>query len=171
MPSFDVLSDTVFRDQAAGAVDGFVQDYGCPVKRSQISGLRQIAVHQPGRIKEFANHQQSRAERRCQNASKSGQEKIQKEIGFWKLIADLCEGRPPRCNWSLQQQAEALVPAELQVEDLPPGTKLAKNEQAERAEIKKRMREWLEQWKVEHYHAFFHRFCAQYLYCLGKRGE
>jgi hypothetical protein len=166
-----VLSDTTFSVQAAAAVDGFMHTNGCPVKRSQISGLRQIATNQPSRVKDFAEHQRRRAERRMQNASRHAQDKIQKEVDFWKLIANLCDGRPPRCSWSLQQEAEAALPEHLKVAPTVPGGKLTKEEQAQRAATKKQQHDWLVSCKDQYHRAFFQRFSAHYLYRLGQSAE
>jgi hypothetical protein len=170
MPSIQVLSDTTFSTHATEAVDTLVDANGCPVKRSQISGLRQIAVNQPRSVKEFAEHQRRRAERRMENASRNAQEKIEKEIEFWKLIANLVDGKRPRCLWSLQQEAEGALPQDLKVESTPAGANLTREEQTRRAATKKLQHDWLVAWKDLHCPAFFQRFCAHYLYCLAKRG-
>jgi hypothetical protein len=107
---------------------------------------------------------------RVENASRNAQEKIEKEIEFWKLIANLVDGKRPRCLWSLQQEAEGALPQDLKVESTPAGANLTREEQTRRAATKKLQHDWLVAWKDLHCPAFFQRFCAHYLYCLAKRG-
>ncbi len=159
--SVHIVSDTTFVERVAETLDPFVQANGCPVGRSQLSGLRQIAFNQPNRVKDFAHHQQQRAERKMLSTSRTAQERFQHEIEFWKLIADLCEGRQPRVGWSLLQEADASLPQKLKTESTGPEAKSAKEER----------KRWLAAWQRQHYPAFFQRFCAHYLYCLGKRGQ
>lgn len=161
MAAFDLLSDTSFAEEAAKAVDAFVHEHEYPVARAQIHGLRQIAINQPTQITVFADHQKDRAEKR--NASA--------QVEFWKLVHLLCNGRPPRASWSLEQAAENVMPAELRLETAAHGTKLSKEEQQERAATKQRQKQWLESWRSEHYPEFFQRFCAHYLYRLGMKGD
>ncbi len=169
MPSVQVLSDTTFASRAAEAVDALVRENGCPVKHSQISGLRQIAINQPARVKEFAGHQLTRAEKRESNASAVTKEKFQNEIAFWKLVANLCAGKAPRCQWSLNQEAEQALPNDLKDATVPDGGKLTRDEQQRRSTTKKQRNDWLADWVARHYPAFFQHFCAHYLYCLGKQ--
>lgn len=169
MPSIQVLSDTTYSTRAAEAVDTLVKTCGCPVRRSQVAGLRQIANNQPGSVKEFAEKQRQRARKRMENASQNVQLKIQNEIEFWKCVANLCDGRPPNAAWSLQHEAEAALSNHFNVEPLPAGTNLTREQQAERAATKKRQQNWLSEWRNEHYPVFFQHFCVHYLYRLYKQ--
>lgn len=172
MSELDVISDTTFAEQAAQAVDALVKDHdSCPVRRAQISGLRQIAVNQFGQVKDFAKKQQERAQKRVENGGRNPSPSILAEIEFWKTVVRLCDGKPPRCTWSLQMEAEAALPDELRIEPVPKGTQLTKEQQNQRRVTKEENRQWMLDWKERHYPAFFQRFCAHYLYCLGKRGN
>lgn len=165
MLSADLLSDTTFRDQAVQAVDRFVDDNGAPLRRTQIYGLRQIAMNQPGKVKGFAFHQRQRAERQYENASKNGQLKLQKEIDFWKLVENLCASSAAHGGWSLEQEAEVQMPTELRLEDNRPKSELTHEERSLRKQTKKKRREWSTVWMNQHLPLFFQRFCAHYLYC------
>ena len=166
----DQLSDTVYRDKAIEIVDGFVAEhgeYGTPVDRSQIHGLRQIAIQQPGVIKSFADHQRGRVEKKLETAGQKSRPKLETQAAFWKLIADLCE--PRKLPWSPATEAESQIPAELRSENIPAKVKgMTPEDRGRRNRLAKEQREWLERWNTDHVPAFFQRFCTHYLYQLGK---
>ena len=54
--TLDVVSDTIFRDQAARTLEEFRKSHRLVV-RSQIKGLRLMAVNEPSKVREFAGHQ------------------------------------------------------------------------------------------------------------------
>jgi len=166
----DRLSDTVYRDKANELVDGFVRDYGVPVTRSQIHGLRQIAVQQSHLIKSFADHQRQCVEKKLETAGQSSQSKLEAEVTFWKLIADLC--KPGELTWSPAAEAEAQIPRELRAENILARADCKSNEdRSRRKKLMAQRKEWLQHWNAEHPPAFFQRFCTHYLYELGKREQ
>jgi len=171
MALVDQLSDTVYRDKAIEILAEFVAEYaehGTPVDRSQIHGLRQIAIQQPGVIKKFADHQRERVEKKLETAGPKSRPKLETQAAFWKLIADLCE--PKKLPWSPAKQAESQMPAELQEQNIPAKADCKTNDdRSRRKQLKAQQKQWLEQWNTEHVPAFFQRFCTHYLYQLGKR--
>ena len=139
MTTVDLLSDTVYRDQARDQLDKLLKEMkGFPVKRSQIYGLRQIARQQPLKVKEFAQHQRERAERRNPNAS---------EIRLWRLVEQLCDSKT---DWSVRKEILILAPEDRM------------------NQTRKRQREWLDEQEMTHRPAFFERFCTHALYRLAK---
>jgi hypothetical protein len=144
-------------------VRDFCREHGFPVERSQMAGLRQIAGNEPGLLKEFLDHQRDRAQRRFQSSGQRN-EKFAAEIKLWDLVGQLCAGRPPRCEWSLEQDASAAVPAELRTEKLPPGAKLSREEQGARRQRDAARDKFLAEWRLRAYPLFFQHFCAEYLY-------
>jgi len=163
----DQLSDTVYRDKANEIVGQFVSEYGAPITRSQIYGLRQIACQQPHLLKSFADHQRERAEKKLETAGKSSRQNLEAEVAFWKLIADLCE--PGRLPWSIATEAEAQMPPELREENIPARADCKSNEErSRRRQLVAQRKQFLERWTAEHVPAFFQRFCTHYLYELAK---
>lgn len=167
----DQLSDTIYREKAIEIVDRFIAEYGdhgTPVDRSQIYGLRQIAVQQPGVIKSFADHQRERVEKKLETAGQRSRPKLEAQQGLWKLIADLCETN--KLPWSPATEAESQMPVELQERNIVAKADCKSNEdRSRRKQLLKQQKEWLQHWNAQHVPAFFQRFCTHYLYQLGKR--
>ncbi len=160
----DLLSDTTYRDRAAQAIDQFLAEHGAPVSRTQINGLRQIAIQQPLAVEPFADKQRQRAEKKLATASDRSRPKIESEIAFWKLIADLCEGDT---GWSLRTEALRHLPSELREENIPEKAKgLSAEDRGLRKQLKQRQREWVMQWNQEHIPLFLRRLCTHLLYRL-----
>ncbi len=137
MTIVDLLSDTVYRDQARQQLDtllGEIRKF--PVKTAQIYGLRQIARQQPEQVKNFAERQRTRAERKNK----------QSEVQFWQLVERLCDSRN---GWSVRVEGDKHAPPEL------------------RTETRRRQRKRREAWEQTHIPAFFERFCTHALYRLG----
>ena len=142
MTTLDLLSDTVYRDQARDRLDELLEDMDAfPVQRSQIYGLRQIARQQPLKVKDFAQHQRERAERRNQNAP---------EIRLWRLAEQLCDSK---ADWSVRKEILKLAPED------------------HMNQTRRRQREWLDEQEKIHRPAFFERFCTHALYRLGTAGN
>lgn len=95
------LSDTVYRDQAREQLDALLANI--PVKRTQLYGLRQIARQQPLQVKNFAEHQRKRAERKNR----------QSEVQFWQLVERLCDSRD---GWSVRVEGTRHAPPGLREE-------------------------------------------------------
>lgn len=90
MTKVDLLSDTVYRDKARKRLDALLDEIRkFPVKTAQLYGLRQIARQQPLQVKNFAEHQRTRAERKNK----------QSEVRFWKLVEELCDSST---GWSVR---------------------------------------------------------------------
>ena len=148
MTQLDLLSDTVYRDQAVRMLHPLLQNVNkFPVEASQIHGLRQIARQQPTKVSEFARHQKERAE------------KLEKqiEVDFWDLVMNLCDSSTS--DWSIRKEGHAHLPEELYEENIPekrPG--MTPEEQTQRSELRKRQRDWLHQWANEHIPGFFSTF-------------
>ena len=166
MTCVDLLSDTIYCEQAVQQLDQLLGDSNqFPVKRTQIYGLRQIAKQQPGEVQGFANHQRERVRRKQENASENAQPKLQPEIDFWTLVANLCSN--PTSNWSVEEEGRAHLPGDLQ--NIPARRQgMTHEEQRHRNELNRRQREWLKQWTNKHIPAFFERFCTHALYRMGK---
>lgn len=141
MTTVDLLSDTVYRDQARNRLESLRAKIGqVPVKPAQIYGLRQIARQQPLKVKKFAQRQRERAERRNPNAS---------EIRlWWSLVEQLCESTT--ACWSVRKEVLKFAP-----EDFMDQTK-------------RRRREWLDEQERTHRPAFFERFCTHALYRMAE---
>jgi hypothetical protein len=149
----DVLADTTLRLRALDAAGRFIKEHDHPVSRAQVAGLRQIAANEPHLLPDFANKQKERADKR----------RLDSESAFWALVVALCNGTRPRFDWSLSQERDGAVPAELRLEQLPPGAKLAAADHAARNAKRARLREWLDRWTAACYPAFFQHFCAEYV--------
>ena len=164
MTLLDLLSDTVYRDRAVRELHPLVQNADkFPVEDSQIHGLRQIARQQPDKVSEFARHQKERAERKYEIASETTKLKLEAEIAFWNLVINLCGA--PTSDWSVLKEGRDRLPEELREENIPAKCPdMTPEEQGHRKELRKRQREWLNQWSNEHIPAFFQRFCTQCLY-------
>jgi hypothetical protein len=163
----DLLSDTLFREQAVRALEAFQQQHDLVIKRSQIEGLRQIAVNEPGKVLEFAKHQRTRAEDRNKQRHSP---KLDQEIAFWKLVEDICGTTTTSpVTWSLMKFAQETAPEGCQV-SRPHGSAPAEQHKAYR-EAKERARLWGDRRIAEDYPAFFQRFCAHYLYLVATRGN
>ena len=167
MTLVNLLSDTVYRDQAAKELHPLEQSANelqkFPVETSQIHGLREIARQQPGRVSEFARHQKGRAERKYEIASEEKKLELAEEIAFWTLVINLCGS--PTSDWSVLKEGRDRLPEEFREENIPekrPG--MTPEEQRHRNELRKHQRERLNQWVNEHIPAFFQRFCTQCLY-------
>ena len=164
MTILDLLSDTVYRDQAVKKLHPLVQNATeFPVETSQIHGLHEIARQQPASVSDFATHQKERAERKHKIASETAQLKLEAEIDFWNLVENLCDASTS--DWSVRKEGHAHLPEELREENIPekrPG--MIPEEQTHRNQLRKRQREWLNRWTNEHIPVFFQRFCTQCLY-------
>lgn len=171
MTLLDQLSDVTYRDRAREAVERFLADHpiedkrDVPVKRTQIYGLRQIAIQQPLEVASFAKHQRERAEKKEETASQNAKPKLQAEIEFWKLVAGLCEGQDS--EWSVEAEGRKHLPAELQDANIPNKQKgMSHEERSRRKQLTSEQGARLDQWKREHIPEFFRRFCTHYLYCI-----
>ena len=164
MTLVDLLSDTVYRDQAVRELHPLVQNaVEFPVEASQIHGLREIARQQPAKVSEFARHQKERAERKYEIASETTKLKLEAEIAFWTLVINLCG--VPTSDWSVRKEGRDRLPEELREENIPARqSDMTQAERTHRNTLKKRQGEWLNQWTNEHIPAFFQRFCTQCLY-------
>ena len=149
MTTLDLLSDTVYRDQARQQLDDLLGELRTfPVKRTQLYGLRQIARQQPEQVKNFAKHQRERTKR-------------QSEIEFWQLVEKLCD--------SIREEGLRHAPCELREENIPvkKPSGMTPAERSARKQLKKRQKEWGDTWAMTHIPAFFERFCTHALYRLG----
>ena len=169
MVNLDILADTVFRDEAAKAVDAFVHEHDCPVKRAQIAGLRQIAANEPARLLEFGKHQREKAARRLEATRRDDKRaEFEGQIAFWDLVSRLCGASGGgETSWSLSKLAEEQAPADCRGVHRPPGNAPAEEHRAYR-EAKARADAWQAQRKAEDYPVFYQRFCAHYLYRLSQ---
>lgn len=160
MRTVDLLSDTVYREQAHKKLNDMLgSDERFPVQKSQLYGLRQIARQAPGKVKEFADHQRDRARKRD----------MQAEIDFWERVSGACDERTT--NWSVAAEGAKHLPTELREENIPAKAKdMTPADRTRRNQLRKRQRDWLERWKRDHIPAFFERFCAHALY-LRERQE
>ena len=154
MTIVDRLSDTVYRDQAREQLDALLAEIQrFPVKRTQLYGLRQIARQQPLQVKNFAEHQRERAERKNR----------QSEVSFWKLVERLCDS--PN-GWSIRVEGTKHAPPKLR--DIPPRhAGMTDAERRARNQLRQCLREWNHRWTMTHIPAFFQRFCTHALYRLG----
>ena len=163
MTQLDLLSDTVYSEQAVRKLHQLLRNADeFPVETSQIHGLRQIARQQPARVSEFAEHQKERAERKYEIASETTKLKLESEINFWTLVANLCDSTS---DWSVRNEGHTHLPEEIRDENIPtkrPG--MTHEEQTHRNALRKHQRDWLNQWTNEHIPLFFERFCTQCLY-------
>lgn len=165
MTNLDLLSDTIYREQAVRQLDKLLDGCGTfPVKKTQIYGLRQIARQEPGKVGEFARHQRGRAERKQEQVSERGRPGLQAEIDFWTLVDRLCDSPSP---WSVLTEGLEHAPAELRDENIPARNKgMTPAERSHRNQLKAGRREWLARWTEDHVPAFFERFCTHALYRL-----
>ena len=163
MRSADVLSDTVYREQACKRLDNLLHDrQRFPVEKAQLYGLRQIARQQPTSVADFAKHQRQRAERKLESASRGRRAGLEAEIEFWTLVGELCYSNSA---WSVQRSGLEHAPTELREENIPrKRTGMTPAERMHRNQLKKRRQEWIEEWTKEHIPAFFERFCTHALY-------
>lgn len=166
MTTVDLLSDTVYRDQARDQLDKLLETDALPVKRSQIYGLRQIARQQPLEVTRFAEHQRGRAERKKTSAGRNAQPRLESEIKLWERVKRLCDSTP---DWSVHTEAKEHLPQRLMDENIPvkrPG--MTNEERRARNQIRCQQQEWLTKWKTNHIPAFFERFCTHALYRLAR---
>jgi hypothetical protein len=167
----DVLADTVLRDEAAQALGEFAREHGCPVGRSQVEGLRQVAANQPGELRPFADHQREKAARRQQGVNPNSEKyaRLGREVAFWDLVVRLCGSTStPPGRWSLQRLAEEMAPVDCRAGQRPHGSAPPEEHRAYR-EARQRAEAWRKARLAADYPAFFQRFCAHYLYLLGKQ--
>ena len=154
MTTVDLLSDTVYRDQARDRLDSLLDEIGTvPVKAAQLYGLRQIARQQPWKVKEFAQHQRKRAERRDPDSS---------EIRLWSLVEHLYGSTT---DWSVRGETKKRLPMELRDENIPrkhPG--MTPGDRRVRNQLRVRQSAWLDAHMMPHVTAFFERFCTHALY-------
>lgn len=163
MLDLDIRIDTDLRSQAVNAVEEFVQAHGTPVSRSQIAGLMQIAANEPDKISKFAGNQKDRAEKRLKGMKEGDTKtKLENEVEFWKLVTSLSVGVGRNTPWSLAQECEKDMPAELKNLVKPHPTDKSGREAYNRLIAEKSRRE--RQWNRDHYPAFFRHFCAHYCY-------
>ena len=166
MTSLDVLSDTLYSQQAVVQLDRLLEAGDpFPVEKSQLYGLRQIARQQPLKVSSFAEKQRKRVERKMEN-TKLGSPNFQcmeDEVLFWKLVTDLCDSTPSSQGWSLAQTAGSHLPPELdQVPDRQPG--MTNEDRTRRNQLRKERRDWEQAWYEAHIPAFFEHFCTHCLY-------
>ena len=154
----DLLSDTVYREQACKCLDDMIR--GCkrfPITKAQIYGLRQIAGQQPWEIKDYAERQRSRAARQESTH-------VHEEVAFWTLVGDVCDSMS---RWSTRKEGLKHAPECLREENIPARRDVRTNEErSRRNELKARQQQWLVHWEKEHVPAFFDRFCTHALYLL-----
>ncbi len=171
MTCVDFLSDTTYRRQAAEQLNRLLDDIGkCPVKRSQIYGLRQIARQQPNSVDKFASHQCERAKRKQEGAAEGAAVGLQAEIDFWTLVislsGDFSHAGDSSHDWSVCKEGLDHLPGDLQ--NIPPRQgNMTHEERTHRNKLCERRQKWLNQWNNEHIPAFFERFCTHYLYRRG----
>ena len=177
MTLVDLLSDTIYRQQAAQQLHQLLgNDKKFPVEPSQIHGLRQIARQEPEKIGDFSNHQGRRAQSRYDaenEKSRPRAEVLQKwetEVNFWTLVANFCGDSPDR--WSVKTEGRGHLPEEFEdsnLREVPGATpqETTKNQQHNNR-LRKGQRDWLEKWDNEHIPAFFERFCTHCLFCIAK---
>lgn len=146
MAELDVLADEDYQSLAVELVDKFVKQHGCPVLRTQISGLRQIASNEPENLGRFAAKQKERAEKR----------ERQNDAEFWKLVLQL--------SGELEKKCENSVPQDLKAETYAPGAALSKDQQENRKRKRDSVDRWKQSWRSDHFAVFFLRFCAHYRY-------
>ena len=154
MTRLDLLSDTVYREQAIRQLEDLLGE--CrkfPVRKTQLYGLRKIARQEPGKVSKFASHQRNRAERKD-------------EVAFWKLVEKLSDSNN---SWSVRTEGLAHAPAELREANIPAKKKgMTPAERTHRNELIAQQKKWLDQWARDHIPAFFERFCTHALYRLEK---
>lgn len=181
MLDVDIAADTELGQRAIEAVDEYVRKHAAgpfqeekdwPIARAQIAGLRQIAVNEPAKVAEFAEHQRMKAQAKLENTKKEERQRaLEATIAFWELVKRLCDGKPPKFSWSLTQARDQALPADLRDEKQPPGAQLTKEQQAARKAKRERRERWQRQWSLDYYAAFFQRFCIHYLYEMSKRTQ
>jgi hypothetical protein len=181
MLDIDIAADTDLGQRALHAAERYVTDNvppslskeeDWPIARAQIKGLRQIATNEPAKVREFAEHQRAKVDAKLATVQKDERrQELAAKIAFWELVIGLCEGKPPKFDWSLMQACSQTQPAELTDEKNPPDARPTREQQAARKEKKERRDRWEQQWKRDHYPAFFDRFCAHYLYAMAKRTQ
>lgn len=167
MTDLDLLSDTVFREQAVEQLDDLLGTSGkILVQKTQIYGLQQIACQEPSKVRKFAVRQRERDERKLEQASARSRPTLQAKIDFWILVEELYDSSS---RWSLRNEGLKHVPEELRDENIPERKKgMTHEERTRRNQIKTRQREWLARWTEDHAPAFFERFCSDALYRLEK---
>ena len=163
MTSIDVLADTDLRSNAVNAVDQFLAEHDrCPVRPSQIHGLRQLSTQQPGLVKRFADHQRQRVEKKLETASRNSAPKLETEQDFWKLVADLCESDSHRL--SIAALAESLMPEELHKGNIPEKQQgMSHEDRSHRKQLMDQRRDWRARATAELTPVFFQHFCIHYL--------
>jgi hypothetical protein len=159
----DIAIDTELRERALEAVRTFLAGHGTPVSRSQIKGLLQVAANEPTLLDRYAGKQKERAQKRELSVREDRRDAFRNEAQFWELIQLLCQGRPPKAAWSLEQMRAGLLPAEYVLAALPPGARLSPEEQSARGRKKTLREEWERRWNRDYYPGFFRHFCAEYL--------
>ncbi len=172
MTTLDVLSDTVYREQANMYLDqliGKTIDGKLPVKKTQIYGLREIARKQPHRVIGYAKHQRDRAETQIENCSRHVRPKLQNESDFWKMVESLCISLT---SWSVRSEGIQHLPSEICESSIPQNiTGMTQADRAKRKQLKQRQKEFLDRWTEQHVPAFFERFCTHALYRLVVSGH
>ena len=159
MSCVDLLSDTVYREQAHKQLDDLLSNHGnIPVQKSQIYGLRQIARQAPLSVNQFADRQRERAERKLETVSRNVPSSLEAEIDFWKLVGVLCDERTP--DWSVVTEGLKHIPPELRAENI----RAKSTGRARRKQLRAHRNEWIDRWKTDHLPAFFERFCTHALY-------
>lgn len=172
MVELDVLADTVFRDEAAKAVDAFVSRHVCPVERAQIAGLRQIAANEPGKVLDFAKHQRDKAAKKLEGTkNEQKRARLDGEVAFWDLVSRLCgtSGTGP-AHWSLASLAEETASPDCRVGKKPHGSAPAE-EHKRYNDARDRLAKWRKLRQSEDYPVFFARFCAHYLYRMSQQPQ
>jgi hypothetical protein len=174
MLDINIAADTELGQRAIDAAANYVRDHvhGPLIARAQIAGLRQVAANEPAKVGEFTEHQRSKvAEKLAKMPNEDRRRELEAEIAFWELVRGLCEGRSPKFAWSLAQACTQALPADLADEKQQAGAQRTKEQQAAKKDKKERRDRWEQQWKLDHYAAFFQRFCAHFLYEMAKRTQ
>ena len=91
MFDIDIAADTELGQRAIDAVDRYVRENAVgpfreeknwPISRAQIVGLRQIAVNEPGKAGEFAEHQRTKVQAKLDaTANEERQRELKSAIG------------------------------------------------------------------------------------------
>lgn len=167
MRDVDILLDTDLADIAVQQASTFLEtlpnqfdnEKDWPISRTQLSGLRLIAANEPHRLAAFAGKQREKV--------KGNEQKAENARRFWQLVENLCNRNSP--EWSLEKHIGDQMPDELQEQRVEPGTRLTKEEQAERKRQKTMRDTWLDEHRRHIYPRFFGRFCAHLLCELANR--
>lgn len=154
--NWDELADTRLQELAMRSAKHCVEVLNCLVERSQIAGLRQIAVHEPLRVADFAKHQKDK------NRSDS-------EKKFWGHVEAHCKYESPQTD-TLAALGEKYLPEDKGQPESPQGRRLTQADQQLQNQQKQSRRKWFETiWLPHAVPLFFDYFCIEYLYLKSQR--